>query len=31
VLRGTYVPPLPDAMPQAEVTVTVAIRYTLKR
>jgi periplasmic protein TonB len=31
LLRDARVPPFPDAMPQAQVTVTVAIRYTLER
>ena len=31
LLRDARVPPFPAAMSQAEVTVTVAIRYTLER
>ena len=30
LLRGPRVPPFPAAMPQAEATVAVSIRYTLE-
>ena len=31
MLRDAHVPPLPTAMPQAEMTVTMALHYTLQR
>jgi periplasmic protein TonB len=30
MLRDAHVPPLPSTMPQAEMTVTIALHYTLQ-
>ncbi len=30
MLRNAHVPPFPAAMPQAEITVTMALHYTLE-